>query len=92
MYARGKSIRGDRSGEMTIVEEKIKQLLFENGVCFDEEDLEYEFAMDSLVYMSFLVGVEESLGIVIPDEYLVNVPKTYLELVDMVNKIINLDK
>lgn len=42
--------------------------------------------------MSLLVGMEDALNIVISDEYLVDLPKTYQGLVDMVFEIINSDK
>lgn len=77
---------------MKEIEKIIKQLLFENGICFDDEDLKYVLQMDSLTYMSLLVGMEDALNIVISDEYLVDLPKTYQGLVDMVFEIINSDK
>ena len=54
---------------MKEIEKIIKQLLFENGICFDDEDLKYVLQMDSLTYMSFLVGMEDKLNIVIPDKF-----------------------
>lgn len=69
---------------MKEIEKIIKQLLFENGICFDDEDLKYVLQMDSLTYMSFLVGMEDKLNIVIPDKYLVDLPKTYQGLVQRI--------
>ena len=53
---------------------KIIEALNDVGILVDEEDFDVidlrEYEMDSIMFVSFVVNLEEEFGINVPDEYL----------------------
>lgn len=67
---------------------KTNQILEENGV-YLSENLDTFLDIDSLTYMSILVGIEEKFKINIPEKYLINMPTSISEMYDFMEKILN---
>lgn len=65
------------------------KILDENGIYLCE-DISSELEVDSLTYMSIIVGIEEAFNIVIPEKYLTaNAPSSILEFCDFAIDILN---
>lgn len=66
--------------------EKIKEImnmvLEQNGI-YPEEDLMENIDMDSLTFISIVVGLEEELGINIPADLLNSRPENYKEFYEL---------
>lgn len=54
------------------VRKKLSEILYDMGFSIDSEnDVNLlEYGMDSLLFIEFIISVEEELGIIIPDEAL----------------------
>lgn len=67
---------------------KTNQVLDENGI-YLSGNLDVDLDIDSLTYMSVLVGIEEAFKINIPEKYLINMPSSILEMYDFMEEVLN---
>lgn len=51
--------------------EILYEVLNNNGIFFDEDSLNQPLEMDSLTFVTLIVDIENSFGIVYPQEYMV---------------------
>lgn len=47
------------------------EVLNNNGIFFDEDSLDQSLEMDSLTFVTLIVDIENSFGIIYPQEYMV---------------------
>jgi acyl carrier protein len=67
---------------------KVAVVMDQNGLIIDSDDLDSSLEVDSITFMSIIVGLEEEFGIVIPEGELVNIPQSYRQFIDMVLRIV----
>lgn len=53
-----------------VTNKAIEQLLFENGIIADVKNLDEPLQMDSLMFVSLIISIEETFGITVPIEML----------------------
>lgn len=70
------------------IDNMIGELLEQNGI-FLEEDMTESMEMDSLTFISIIVGIEESFTVNIPEKYLIEKPDTYQDFFELVYRILN---
>lgn len=71
-----------------LIIEKMNQILDENGIYLNE-DVSSDIEVDSLTYMSIIVGIEDMFKISIPVKYLsTDMPSSILGFYDFVNRIL----
>lgn len=58
----------------------------ENGVYFFEDLMDEELDIDSLTFISIIVGIEEKLNIEIDNKLLIEYPKTYNDFIIFIEK------
>lgn len=76
------------------VEEKIKIMLENNGIAFednDDGDTDIDVtAMDSITFISFIIDVEDAFEIVLPDELLsIEVLQSLSSFANIVYELVN---
>ncbi len=67
---------------------KTNQVLEENGI-YLSENLETYLDIDSLTFMSILVGIEEEFKINIPEKYLTDMATSISEMYDFIERVLD---
>jgi acyl carrier protein len=75
------------------IKEKIIQCFTDIGIFVDKSEnfLLTDYVEDSVAYMTFLVGLEQTFGIEIPDEYLgslIGGTQTFEDLYNMIESLL----
>ena len=70
---------------MSELENRVKTILEQNGIFF-YDDIEENFDLDSLTYISILVELENEFQIEIPEQYLTKRINTFKVFCDMVRE------
>ena len=63
---------------------RINKVMVENGLLIDEINADEQLELDSLTQVSLLVSFENEFGFEFPDSELLDIPKTYNGLVQLV--------
>lgn len=65
----------------------ISEILDQNGI-FLEEDMTMNLDMDSLTFISIIVGIESTFNIDIPEKFLIKKPVTYNDFYEFIYMIL----
>jgi acyl carrier protein len=65
------------------------EVLNNNGIFFDEDSLDQPLEMDSLTFVTLIVDIENSFGIIYPQEYMVyDKALTLLQLEEVIKSLL----
>lgn len=57
----------------TIIIEELNNVLESIGILIDDINIDImEYIPDSLIYISFITGIEETFNVLVPDEFLIS--------------------
>lgn len=74
--------------KIIVANSDIKKILDDNGVFYFSDEDEAPVEMDSITFISLIIGLEEQYGIDIPASNVIEPPGTYGKLVDYLAKIV----
>ena len=70
------------------IEKTVEAVMLEEGVFIDPERLDEDLELDSIQFVSMIIGLEEQLGISIPDDNLDPlVIKSYVDVCELVMRV-----
>lgn len=70
------------------IEKTVEAVLLEEGVFIDPERLDEDLELDSIQFVSMIIGLEEQLSISIPDDNLdPTVIKSYVDVCELVMRV-----